>query len=112
MQVLSLVAIRHQSVVVGDGTATVLSVLVRVYLLLRAVNNEFFVIEASTNDIVYIAVGCLLGVLIFSVFRSRRPHLLTIVNILSSLYLRGLSCWIISCSMIVSRWIVSVVVGI
>jgi predicted exporter len=97
---------------VRDGTATVLSVLVKVNLLLRAVNNEFFVIEASTNDIVYIAVGCLLGVLIFSVFRSRRPHLLAIVNILSGLYLRGLSCRIISCSMIVSWRIVSVIVGI
>lgn len=51
-----------------DGTATVLSVLVKVNLLLRAVNNEFFVIETSTNDIVYIAVGSLLRVLIISVF--------------------------------------------
>ena len=95
-----------------DGTATVLSVLVKVNLLLRAINNEFFVIKASTNDIVYIAVGSLLRVLIISVFRSRRPHLLTILNILSGLYLRGLSCRIISCSMIVSWRIVSVIVGI
>lgn len=51
-----------------DGTPTVLSVLVKVNLLLRAVNNEFFVIETSTNDIVYIAVGSLLRVLIISVF--------------------------------------------
>lgn len=54
----------------GDRTSTVLSVLIRMQLLLRVVNDQFFVIEASTDSIVYVVIGSLLGVLVFSVFRS------------------------------------------
>ena len=68
MQVLPLVAVREQSIVVGDRTASIHSVIISMQLHLRIVNNLFFIVEASTDCIVYIGDRCMLGVLIFSVF--------------------------------------------
>lgn len=69
----------------GYWTSPVHSVLVRLWLLLT-VDNELLVVEAAADHSVNIGVNvatraCLLRV--FSVFGSRRPHLLTVRNILS-----------------------------
>lgn len=80
---LSLIAIREKTVVVRYWTSSIHSVLVS---MLLSVDNEFLIVETAAYHSVNIGVivaSCASLLRVFSVFGSRRPHLLTVWNILS-----------------------------